>query len=450
MSVDVAKQAFNAFETILDRSAGGIKPYLPMLARFLLCSTFLEDSLRIMILTGFSYFSTVFFLVFNIIVMISCSAFAVVKKHTGYAVSGLFLVVLSQCYGYNLLFNMSWVLRSISVTGGLLMLLADSLSTLKKRELFAPLLLASSRSGSISAPEKTSILQLLGRSLLVALFLSFMIAGEMTLARVFVALASFVGCIMVVVGFKAKWSAWILVLFLSVSNVLLNNWWNLHHDDPKRDFQKFDFFQTLSVMGGFLLLVNSGPGGTGETGKSTILKQLKLIHGIGFSNDERKTFRSAIVLNVVTCAKTLIKAMMILKIPYGFCPEKAQNQTTTTHQKPDIVLTVSSPESATNSQTEVKIDSHDSLLSTDQLTSFTGASKKIDPIALAARQEFRENGKIPDYAHIIESCDITFCFSSENAIPKEIADAIKCAWDDSGVKYCFSRANEFQLLDSCA
>jgi len=97
--------------------------------------------------------------------------------------------------------------------------------------------------------------------LLVLMFTSFVFAGELTIVRAFVAVVAFVGCVMVVIGFKAKWSAGFLILFLSISNVVLNNWWSLHHTHPQRDFQRYDFFQNLSIMGGFLLLVNLGPGG---------------------------------------------------------------------------------------------------------------------------------------------------------------------------------------------
>ncbi|KAJ3025231.1 UNVERIFIED_CONTAM: hypothetical protein HDU68_007348 [Siphonaria sp. JEL0065] len=269
--MDTGKKVIDQFDSVLEGSAKYIKPHLPMLARFLLCATFLEDSVRIMTRWDdqqyhlehdrkFSYYGTISFLIINVIVMMICSTLAIFKKNTEVAVAGLFSVVASQCYGYGLFFNRSWMLRSISVSGGLLMLLADALSASKKRELFAPLLLASVTDPS-NTQKKSNYLQLFGRSLLVALFLGFMVAGEMTAARMFVAVVSFIGCVMVVVGFKAKWSAWILLTFLCVSNVVLNNWWSLHHEDPKRDFQKFDFFQTLSVMGGFLLLVNSGPGG---------------------------------------------------------------------------------------------------------------------------------------------------------------------------------------------
>lgn len=65
---------------------------------------------------------------------------------------------------------------------------------------------------------------------------------------------------MVVLGFKTKYAAAVLITFMSIGNLVLNNWWSLHHTEHERDFIKYDFFQVLSIMGGFLLLVNLGPG----------------------------------------------------------------------------------------------------------------------------------------------------------------------------------------------
>ena len=80
---------------------------------------------------------------------------------------------------------------------------------------------------------------LAGRVLLIFLFVGFMIRGEWSFVRFFVSLIGLAACIMVAVGFKAKWSAAFLVLTLSVFNVFINNWWSVHSAHPQRDFLKY-------------------------------------------------------------------------------------------------------------------------------------------------------------------------------------------------------------------
>lgn len=184
--------------------------------------------------------------------MLVGSFLAIIKKNTELAVSALFSVIVVQAFGYGLAFDARFVVKTLSVVGALLLLLADSFAS-KRKSFFAGV-------PSINSNDKSDYLQLGGRILLVFLFIGFLFAGEFSFIRILVCLISLVGCLMVVIGFKAKWSAWMLVAFLSISNVLLNNWWSLHHSHPKRDFLKYDFFQTLSIMGGFLLLTNLGPG----------------------------------------------------------------------------------------------------------------------------------------------------------------------------------------------
>lgn len=179
------------------------------------------------------------------------SCLAIARKHSEIAVGGLFGVMVAQTIGYGLVFDFSFFLRNLSVAGGLLMLLAEASS--KRKSLFAGL-------PSLSETDKSTYLQLFGRILLVFLFISFSMNGEFSLLRVAVSVIALIGCIMVVIGFKAKMTAWFLVTFLCISNVVLNNWWSLHHNHPRRDFLKYDFFQTLSIMGGFLLLANLGAG----------------------------------------------------------------------------------------------------------------------------------------------------------------------------------------------
>lgn len=180
-------------------------------------------------------------------------SFLVIKrKYPEYAVGGLFLVVVAQSIGYGLWNEVNFLLRSLSVIGGLLMVLSDAFS--KKRSVFADL-------PQLSERDRKTYFQLAGRVLLIFLFIGFIFHGEWSIVRVFVSIVGFVACTMVVVGFKAKWSATFLVLFLSIFNLLINNFWSVHHANPQRDFLKYDFFQTLSIVGGLLLLVNMGPGG---------------------------------------------------------------------------------------------------------------------------------------------------------------------------------------------
>ena len=80
--------------------------------------------------------------------------------------------------------------------------------------------------------------------LLIFLFIGFVFQGNWSFARVIVSLFGLGACIMVVVGFKAKWSATFLVLLISVFNVLVNSWWTVHPNHPQKDYLRFDFFQT--------------------------------------------------------------------------------------------------------------------------------------------------------------------------------------------------------------
>ncbi|KAI9846617.1 MAG: Guanine nucleotide-binding protein alpha-2 subunit [Sclerophora amabilis] len=54
--------------------------------------------------------------------------------------------------------------------------------------------------------------------------------------------------------------------------------------------------------------------GSGESGKSTIVKQMKIIHQNGYTVDELALYRLTIYKNLVDCAKALIGAMRQLEI----------------------------------------------------------------------------------------------------------------------------------------
>ncbi|XP_030422563.1 guanine nucleotide-binding protein subunit alpha-14 isoform X2 [Gopherus evgoodei] len=56
--------------------------------------------------------------------------------------------------------------------------------------------------------------------------------------------------------------------------------------------------------------------GTGESGKSTFIKQMRIIHGSGYTDEDRKSFTKLVYQNIFTAIQTMIRAMDTLKIPY--------------------------------------------------------------------------------------------------------------------------------------
>ncbi|XP_061539069.1 guanine nucleotide-binding protein subunit alpha-11-like [Phycodurus eques] len=57
--------------------------------------------------------------------------------------------------------------------------------------------------------------------------------------------------------------------------------------------------------------------GTGESGKTTFIRQMRIIHGRGFSEEDRKEFTKCIFQNIFTAIKAMTGAMTTLKIPYS-------------------------------------------------------------------------------------------------------------------------------------
>jgi uncharacterized membrane protein YphA (DoxX/SURF4 family) len=158
------------------------------------------------------------FLFLNVVAMLACSTLVIARRHSEYAVGGLLAVVVTQALGYGLIFDLNFFLRNLSVMGGLLMVLSDSWN--RKRFAFAGL-------PQLDEKDRKMYFQLAGRVLLIFLFIGFVFSGEWSITRVIVSMLGFVACVMVVVGFKAKLSAVLLVVILSIFNLLINNFWTV-------------------------------------------------------------------------------------------------------------------------------------------------------------------------------------------------------------------------------
>lgn len=111
--------------------------------------------------------------------------------------------------------------------------------------------------------------------------------------------------------------------------------------------------------------------GTGESGKSTFIKQMRIIHGSGYSEEDRKAFAKLVYQNIITAMQSITRAMDSLNIQY----------------------------------------------------------------------QYQENKEHSHMIKELEAYKIT-------TLDRHHADAIKSLWNDLGVRICYERRREYQLLDS--
>lgn len=141
--------------------------------------------------------------------------------------------------------------RNLALCGGLVLLLAESSGEAKTMFAGVP---------TAGGNQKQSYMQLAGRLLVIIMFLT-LFHLEFSVFRIVVFLIGSGLMICVAIGYKTKLAALVLVIGLMLMNVTLNCFWFVPSNRIMRDFMKYDFFQTLSVIGGLLYVVALGPGG---------------------------------------------------------------------------------------------------------------------------------------------------------------------------------------------
>ena len=146
---------------------------------------------------------------------------------------------------------MAFLLRNLSLCGALLLLLAEAKQ--ETRGLFAGV-------PSMGENKPKSYMQFAGRVLVGLMFFT-VLRFEVAFGAIIQNVIAGGLMVSVFVGYKTKLCALLLVLWLTVLNFWANAWWTIPSYKPMRDFLKYDFFQTMSVIGGLLMVVSHGPGG---------------------------------------------------------------------------------------------------------------------------------------------------------------------------------------------
>ncbi|MCG8621068.1 MAG: hypothetical protein MJE68_03565 [Proteobacteria bacterium] len=113
---------------------------------------------------------------------------------------------------------------------------------------------------TVASNQKQTYMQLAGRLLVIFMFLT-LFNFDFSVLQVIIFLVSAVLMVCVAIGYRTKLAALVLVVFLMLANLMFNAFWMVPHNRIMRDFMKYDFFQTFSVIGGLLFVVALGPGG---------------------------------------------------------------------------------------------------------------------------------------------------------------------------------------------
>jgi putative oxidoreductase len=70
---------------------------------------------------------------------------------------------------------------------------------------------------------------------------------------------SMIGALSIIIGYKTKWGAWLLVIFLIPVTFMLHNFWAMT-DPMAAQMHQAMFFKNIGLLGGALLLTYFGPG----------------------------------------------------------------------------------------------------------------------------------------------------------------------------------------------
>eukprot|EP00658_Telonema_sp_P-2_P022692 TRINITY_DN19075_c0_g1_i2.p1 TRINITY_DN19075_c0_g1~~TRINITY_DN19075_c0_g1_i2.p1 ORF type:complete len:267 (+),score=50.16 TRINITY_DN19075_c0_g1_i2:233-1033(+) len=233
-------------------------------ARVMLTATFLEDAVRIItefnpqlkflaLSRGMPSAISYFVLFFSVLVSLGGSAAIIAQRKTSWAVGGLISVLLMQTVAYGYIFDVTFMVRNVAVAGGLLIILAHEKVIELRSTPF-------SGAFNLGGSTKLTYLQLVSRCFVAMLFYS-LLGNHWTVLRIVGSVIVALPVMAVVLGYRARFSASILAVFLLIANFVLNGYWTLPYNHPERDFRKYYFFQTLTVTGGLLILAEMGPGG---------------------------------------------------------------------------------------------------------------------------------------------------------------------------------------------
>lgn len=269
-----------------------ISPYFPLVVRMLLVSTFIEDGVRVLFelplqsvwltkVYGIPRYIGSSIIVVNLVLSFSASAIILMRrnflrgKYEGTAAYVLIGSIVYQQISYGshtpaVLGKFGFLVRNLCLSGAILLVSCQARVASGKSALPMGILGSTnfdiSKGGDINGigngNSTVSYMQLASRFLLVLLALEFMVTfgnwGSLLSIPIVFA---------VLIGFKLELSGSILLGLYMFHNVTNSAFWHRSHTVYMAEVLQYEFFQTLSIMCGLLMLILDGPGEFSMDGK---------------------------------------------------------------------------------------------------------------------------------------------------------------------------------------
>lgn len=195
--------------------------------------------------------------------------------------------------------------------------------------------------------------------------------------------------------------------------------------------------------------------GAGESGKSTVLKQMKLLHQGGFTHRERMQYGQVIWADAIESMRTLILQARKLGIELDSDQEKAGGEL---RKSKEIILRAN-----TLDQVDARMAGGSEFLNEYVLKYSNGAAAGAHGKQRKQQQQQQQSDKDDEDGLLLtekygneelEDMELELDMDLkpiDQTTNEEIAHAIKQLWThDRGIRQCFHRSSEFQLEGSAS
>ncbi|OAF69837.1 Surfeit locus protein 4 [Intoshia linei] len=255
---------FEAFDNHVDYCYRKGRHIIPVLARLLLVSTFLDDSFRMVYdySTQISYFKYQWnskfwgfvFIIFNLITQFIGSVGLIVRKKITESCALLVFNLIIQFFVYVVYLDMHLFMRFLSLIGGLTLSVSEWRASIEKEKTkFTGML------SNVKVNRTSSFMNLFGRIVCTFMYLT-LIQLNGTITNLLLILFGIILLPCIIIGYRTKAASLILSVWLTLYNFITNHFWSITSDSFIDDYAKYDFFQTLSVIGGLLYITTIGAG----------------------------------------------------------------------------------------------------------------------------------------------------------------------------------------------